>query len=210
MSATAAVFTARDSIIAKIAAKTLEEVIRNMEGFQLSDVQSLVANSALSTLQEVVGAAMKRVAAAEARAKADARGADDSARFAPPSLHNLAMKCIAGDLHDYRNVIALAARALSERVAFGGSSGWFIFRADLKRFAPMSADLAELHEALWDDVAVVFGEEHSYLASRARDGLPGAADMAARAVCFQNKLSLDRSYRSAVIQAWEVAMRNRR
>ncbi len=51
MSATAAVFTARDSIIAKIAAKTLEEVIRNMEGFQLSDVQSLVANSALSTLQ---------------------------------------------------------------------------------------------------------------------------------------------------------------
>ena len=210
MSATAAVFTARDSIIAKIAAKTLEEVIRNMEGFQLSDVQSLVANSALSTLQEVVGAAMKRVAAAEARAKADARGADDSARFAPPSLHNLAMKCIAGDLHDYRNVIALAARALSERVAFGAGAGWFIFRAELKRFAPMSADLAELHEALWDDVAVVFGEEHSYLASRARDGLPGAAEMAARAVCFQNKLSLDRSYRSAVIQAWEVAMRNRR
>ena len=210
MSATAAVFTARDSIIAKIAAKTLEEVIRNMEGFQLSDVQSLVANSALSTLQEVVGAAMKRVAAAEARAKADARAVDDSARFAPPSLHNLAMKCIAGDLHDYRNVIALAARALSERVAFGAGAGWFIFRAELKRFAPMSADLAELHEALWDDVAVVFGEEHSYLASRARDGLPGAADMAARAVCFQNKLSLDRSYRSAVIQAWEVAMRNRR
>jgi len=203
MSATAAVFTARDSMVAKIAAKTLEDVIRNMEGFQLSDAQSRVANSALSTLQEVVGAAMKRVTLAEAAA----------ARVAPPSLHDLAMKCIAGDLHDYRNVIALAAYALSERFAYGGGSGgsgWFIFNAELKRFAPMSADLAELHEALREDVAVVFSNEHDYLASRAREGVPGAAEMAVRAVSCQNKLSLDRAYRAAIIQAWEAAMKNRR
>ena len=201
----AAVFTPKDYAVAKIAAKTLEGLIQNMQGFQLTDSQSMVAKSALNTLQELVGAATKRAAP-------DA----DSERYAPPSLHNLAMKCIAGDLHDYRNVIALAARALSESVAFGAtapggsSASWFVFSAEKKRFVRMGADLAELHEALWQDVGSVFGEEYNYLINRAQSNVPGAAAMAAKAVMFQNKLSLDRTYRAAIIQAWETAMRNRR
>jgi len=192
-----AVFTEKDSIIAKIAAKTLESVIRNMKGGKLNDAQSRLAKSSLETLQEVVGAAMKRVTAAEAATAA-----------AAPSLHDFAMKCIAGDLYDYRNVIVLAAHVLSERFAYG--TGWFIFNAELKRFAPMSAGLSELHDALREDVATVFNDEYDYIFSRARDGVPGAAEMAARAVQFQNKLSLDRAYRVALIQAWEAAMKNRR
>ena len=195
--------------MAKIAAKTLAEVIQSIQGFQLTGTQSMVAQSALNTLQELMVAATKRAGSAAA-------AATDSARYAPPSLHNLAMKCIAGDLHDYRNVIALAARALSESVAFGatapggGSASWFVFSAEKKRFVRMGADLAELHEALWQDVGTIFGEEYSYLISRAQSNVPGAAAMAAKAVMFQNKLSLDRTYRAAIIQAWETAMRNRR
>ena len=216
--APAAVFSARDYAMAKIAAKTLAEVVQNIQGFQLTNTQSMVAQSALNTLQELMAAATKRAggAAATTAATAAAAATADSDRYAPPSLHNLAMKCIAGDLHDYRNVIALSARALSERVAFGatapggGSASWFVFSAEKKRFVRMGADLAELHEALWQDVGSIFGEEYSYLISRAQSNVPGAAAMAAKAVMFQNKLSLDRTYRAAIIQAWEAAMRNRR
>ena len=91
-----------------------------------------------------------------------------------------------------------------------GSASWFVFSAEKKRFVRMGADLAELHEALWQDVGSIFGEEYSYLISRAQSNVPGAAAMAAKAVMFQNKLSLDRTYRAAIIQAWEAAMRNRR
>ena len=211
--ATVAVFSARDYAMAKIAAKTLAEVIQNIQGFQLTNAQSMVAQSALNTLQELMASATKRAGGAAATAAA---AATDSDRYAPPSLHNLAMKCIVGDLHDYRNVIALSARALSERVAFGatapggGSASWFVFSADKKRFVRMSTDLAELHEALWQDIGSIFGEEYNYLISRAQSNVPGAAAMAAKAVMFQNKLSLDRTYRAAIIQAWEAAMRNRR